>query len=75
MYVKCYTGNYDGKRRGLIIANSQKKAAEIAKCSLHGFRQYWGFEQRWPKDFNPEPYVLYTKRYDSKDGWVKGRCP
>ena len=72
--VKCYQGNYDGVRRGLIIANSKKVAAKIANDSVYSFSKFW-HAGAWPEQ-RLEPYKLYTKPMGSYDneGWVEGRC-
>lgn len=69
--VKCYWGNVGGLRRGVVIARSQKQAAEIAGCSLYEFRLYWSAAK-----FEPglKPYTLYTRPYDSQGPWVEGMC-
>ncbi len=74
MFVKCYHENLDGTRYGLIIANSQKSAAKIAESSLYEFRNYW-HQTDWPKEFNPKSFTLYTKRMNSRQTWIEGRCP
>ena len=71
--LKCYQGNLDGLRRGLIIAATQKVAAEIAGCSLNGFRDYWNLDGNWPEQ-ELKTKILYTKPYDSRDPWIEGLC-
>ena len=70
-HLKCYYGNYDGIRNGLVIANNQKVAAEIASCSVYHFRNYWQ-SITWPENFTPEPFVLYTRWMDDSGKWTKG---
>lgn len=73
--VKCFHGNLDGIREGLVVARSQKQAAEIVGCSLHAFRDYWS-SGKWPTDWNPKPYTLYTRLYkDQGTPFTEGRCP
>ena len=64
--VKCWIGNLDGKRQGLIVARNQKEAAKVIGTSLHDFRNFWT-EQRtpWPVDA-PKIRTLYTRSYGSK---------
>lgn len=75
MKAKCYQGNYDGLRKGFVVANSQKAAAEVVGCSLYDFRNFWT-QTNWPdsRKFNPKPLTLYTRKYDFKSEWVEGRC-
>jgi hypothetical protein len=74
MYVKCYRGNYDGVREGLVIANNQKEAAKVVGCSLYEFRKYWCHVD-WPERFNLKLFTLYTKKMLANEEWYKGRCP
>lgn len=74
-YVKCYAGNLDGQREGLIVTTSKKRAAEIARTSLHSFNQYWS-QQPFP-DQQITPHTLYTRPFMSRGNpppWVAGRC-
>jgi hypothetical protein len=72
--VKCYTGNYDGTREGLIVAENQKRAAEVAGCSLYAFRQFWHQAPNWP-DQRIRPHTLYTRLYSARyqGEWTEGR--
>ena len=74
MKVKCYCGNYDGTRTGMVVANSKKAAAKIANSSLYDFNNYWG-QVAWPKDWTPKAFTLYTKRFGSDAKWFEDRCP
>lgn len=67
--LKCWFGNYDGIREGLIVSTSKKKAAWIAGCSVKTFDDYW-HEQTVP--INVKPNVLYTRPFDGKL-WTEGR--
>lgn len=71
--VKCFYGNLDGKRQGMVIASSQKQAAEIAGVSLHYFKGWWS-QGLFPenKDVTYKPYVLYSKPNHSSGVWVEG---
>ena len=72
--VKCFHGNLDGLRQGLVVARSQKQVAEIAKIPLHSFRDYWS-SGSFPKEWNPKPYVLYSRRYATPNAsYVEGLC-
>jgi hypothetical protein len=71
--LKCFEGNYDGLRQGLVIASSQKQAAAAAGTSLSGFRDFWHQAGTWPAQ-DLKPNVLYTKPFDSRRPWVEGRC-
>lgn len=67
-FVKCWMGNLDGKREGLVIANSQKKAAQIIGTSMCDFQRYWTLHLGiWPQ---VEPYKLYVRDYGrSEQPW------
>lgn len=74
--LKCYIGNLDGLRQGLVLADNQKQAAEVAGTTLYGFRQFWG-EGLPPKGIKFEPVTLYTRlnRYiagQRQGEWQKG---
>jgi len=73
---KCFIGNYDGRRQGLIIAKSQKEAAEIIGRSVRDLRLYWRSRPLLACPIeNPKRGVLYTKPYDCRDTeWTEGRC-
>ena len=72
MKVKCFVGNYDGSRKGLVVAPNQKEAARIAGVSLYDFRQYWGAASQWPIRNNPKPFTLYLKPYDADNSqWTE----
>ena len=64
--VKCFYGNLDGIKQGLVVARSQKQGAAIAGCSLHQFRNYWS-DGSFLKDWNPKPYTLYVRPYNHND--------
>jgi hypothetical protein len=75
--LKCYVGNLDGLRRGLVLAHNQKRAAEIAGTSLYDFRRYWCGSVA-PEGAEFEPETLYTRSYKHSEGvgkgkWEKGR--
>jgi len=72
--VKCYVGNLDGTREGLIVASSQKEAATIAKTTLYDFRNYWhATVNPWPIK-SPKPRTLYTRMFNSNGEWVEGNA-
>jgi hypothetical protein len=72
-YVKCYTGNLDGTREGLVVASNQKEAAKVAGTTLYDFRNYWGSETHpWPIA-SPKLRTLYTRKFGGGREWVEGR--
>jgi hypothetical protein len=73
--LKCYTGNLDGLRRGLIVTTSKTKAAQIAGCrSYRYFNDYWS-EVEIRNAEGLESDTLYTQPYNVYDKlWIKGRC-
>ena len=79
MKLKLWTGNYDGRRAGLVIAATKKRARDIVGRSVTEFNSYW--HEAGPRLLESavglEPEVLYTRPYDAKDDvpWQKGRCP
>lgn len=72
--LKCFQGNLDGLRRGLVIASNQKDAAQAAGCSVYAFREMWSSVGKQPTgEFKTN--TLYTLPYDDRGGqWVEGRC-
>lgn len=72
--LKCFIGNLDGDREGLVIANSQREAARIAGTSLNDFREYWEVAPSDRLVETLEPMVLYTRPFLSSGAWMKGRC-
>lgn len=68
MPLKCWRGNLDGKFEGLVAANSQRAAAEIAGTTVYDFVQFWHVTTypTWPEF---KPFTLYRKRFDSSDAW------
>lgn len=71
-YVKCYTGNLDGTREGLVVASNQKEAAKVAGTSLYDFRNYWGAETHpWPIA-SPKLRTLYTRKFGGGGEWEEG---
>lgn len=71
--LKCYTGNLDGSRKGLVIARNQTEAARIAGTSLYDFRNHWRAVERSPLE-SAKPGFLYTRPYDGGE-WQLGRRP
>lgn len=71
--LKCFQGNLDGKRDGLVIASSQKKAADIANMSIHELRKYWSASGAWPSQ-EMKINCLYTKPSCGSKPWVEGLC-
>jgi len=63
--VKCWVGNLDGKRQGLIVAHNQKEAANLAGTSIGSFRDHWSLQVgKWPLT-TPKILTLYTRPYGS----------
>lgn len=71
--VRCYMGNYDGRRQGLVVATNQKEAAEVARTSVYTFRQYWSARPEWPLT-KLKLGVLYTRKYGTQNDWQEGIC-
>lgn len=74
--VKCYIGNYDGQRNGMIFATSKREAAKIAGCSVYHFERHWGTHTPWPLP-NPKAMTLYTRKSDGfkiDSWWYEGIC-
>lgn len=72
--LKCYQGNYDGSRKGLVFAHNQREAATAAMTSVYQFRNFWSEVN--PPDGKFEPLTLYTRPYDARETreWTTGRC-
>lgn len=71
--VKCFQGNFDGIRLGLVIASSQKNAAKIAGTSLYEFRMYWTDDAPCPKQ-KLKQGTLYTRTLYGDEEWFEGLC-
>lgn len=67
--VKCWVGNLDGTREGLVIASSKAKATKVIGTSMNDFNSYWHQATRWPSQSGLEPYVLYARPFGSRDEW------
>ena len=72
--MKCYVGNYDGQRNGMVYATSKVEAAAVAQCSVYSFNQYWSIHTAWPIA-HPKALTLYTRKNDYKSVWQEGICP
>lgn len=70
--VKMWIGNYDGRRKGLVIAPTKKRAMEIIGNNRTDFENYWTLQPEI--DGTLEVEVLYTRKFDGKGSWQKGRC-
>lgn len=72
--LKCFRGNYDGIREGLVITNSQEKLRETLNCSQHEISLNWAIGV-WPK-CKPKPFTLYTRLYHRgrEAKWNEGVC-
>lgn len=73
--LKMWVGNLDGRREGLVIAPTKKRAREIigAHTSATDFNSYW---REWPVDLRFQPEVLYTRPFNAHtESWFLGRCP
>jgi hypothetical protein len=70
---KCWIGNLDGRRQGLVIATSQRRAVEVIGTTVGDFRRFW-CEQRTVLD-GYEPNTLYTRRYggSAQEPFYKGK--
>lgn len=71
--LRCYVGNYDGMRDGLIYAHNAVEASHVIHCSLYQFRQYWRVHTLYQIS-NPKPLVLYTRKNDYRSEWHEGIC-
>ncbi len=77
--LKMWTGNFDGRREGLVIAPSKQRASKIVGCGLTDFNRHW---REQPIDESLEAEVFYTRPFnnrmrpsDQRDPWFRGRCP
>ena len=69
--LKMWTGNFDGSRQGLVIATSKQRASEVVGSGLTDFNRHW---REQPIDEALEPEMLYTRPFDSRGPWFRGRC-
>lgn len=65
--LKCWIGNYDGRRQALIVATSQKAAAKIAGCGIPTFVNYFLLQDAAPAW--PKLNTLYTRPMDTRTPW------
>jgi len=74
--MKCWIGNYDGRREAMVIARNQKTAARVAETGLHTFRQFYMLQKAVPTGYKAE--TLYTRPMWGSgylnDEWEEGRC-
>ena len=74
---KCFIGNLDGDREGLVWTTSKKEAIRIIGTSMYDFNNYWE-ECETPTSFTPDCNILYTRpinnKYGLRDNWTEGRC-
>lgn len=81
--LKCWVGNLDGEREGMIIATSKTAAQRAIPTGRADFDAYWT-EIDLPPSGEYEPLVLYTRDLLDRrlipvgssrlDGFVRGRC-
>jgi hypothetical protein len=74
--LKCWIGNLDGSRYGLVIATSQKRAAKVLGMGLQMFNNY--FAEADEVSTLRKSETLYTKPISNRFGehheWVEGYC-
>lgn len=69
-----WIGNLDGRREGLVIATTKKRAIEIVGAGRTDFENHWVLKPTVDETLNPE--TLYTRRFDDRESaWFAGRCP
>lgn len=80
--VKVWVGNYDGVRRGMVRATSQRAAALATHTSAGRFREFWGLVHDASHAIGFEALadrVLYTQPCDAppdvRSWWFVGSCP
>lgn len=71
--IKCYIGNYDGRRDGMIFATSKREAATVARCSAYHFERYWSMHSS-PFTAICKALTLYTRKSDYHSDWHEGIC-
>ena len=71
--MKCWIGNFDGSRQGLVIANNQRVAAKVCGTSMRDFCHFWGQQVAWPRQ-TLKPLTLYTRPYGSFGEFTEGHC-
>lgn len=80
MKLKCYIGNYDGLRGGLVLVPNKTQARKVVRTSQRDFDDYW---YEWEPAHglipvvNAKPLTLYTCLYgrSGKNGpYVQGIC-
>lgn len=66
--MKCFTGNLDGTRRGLVCATSKVAAQKAVGTSRGDFNGYWmqTTELIEPAASNPE--IVFVKLFDAAPG-------
>ena len=77
--LRCWIGNYDGRREGLVIASTKGAARAAIPTGRTDFERYWCEQADLPADVT-EVEVLYTRpnigswRGGGNRAWVRGRC-
>lgn len=70
--MKWFIGNLDGDRQGLVIANSWKRAAEIAGTSVYDMQLYW-HRHTTNCPIGLERETLYVRPFARYAEWEKAR--
>jgi len=73
MIMKVFGVNLDGKSRGIVAAETQKKAAELFKITIYHFREY-GCETGNKEEIDlaiKEPYTVYKREYKYGSPWIR----
>lgn len=69
-----WIGNLDGRREGLVIAPTKKRAIEVVGAGRTDFENHW--VQKPSVDMTLSAETLYTRRFDDRESvWFAGRCP
>ena len=75
--LKCWVGNLDGLREGLVLAHNQTEAVKIIGISVNHLRDYFNRRSDWSLFQQVlKPLTLYTRLmlYIDNNPWEEGRC-
>ena len=67
--LKCFTGNLDGQRQGLVAAHSQAEARKVIETTRTDFDNYW-HEISMQEPAASRPLVLFVRPIMSDVPWI-----
>lgn len=85
MKLKLWTGNLDGRRRGLVISASKERARKVVGAGRREFEDYWrcrdedfymrGLGALFKVDTLYTTPIVTNGPHPNVEEWFEGRCP